>query len=70
MKDRDKIREYLRSEMKEVLRNVNPDVGRTTFHFCFSQAKFDALMDIDLLLKLEAFYKRSTKTRKKKIRGE
>lgn len=56
--DRHKIRTILRREMKKVINikerheeNTNP------FCFCFAQAKFDTLMDIDRELKLGAFYK-------------
>jgi len=61
MKDRQIIRKYLRKEMRKII-NPNRIIGKqklkeTTFAFCWGQAKFDALMDIDRILKLKAFYK-------------
>ena len=58
--DRHKIRAILRREMKKIV-NVKERVENnktlSPFAFCWAQAKFDTLMDIDRELKLGAFYK-------------
>lgn len=62
MTDREKIKRYFRKKMGQI---VDPDrilkgkkLSETTFAFCWGQAKFDTLMDIDIELKLGAFYKK------------
>ena len=65
MSDRDKIKKYLRKEMRRILiqeetRTIRKQkIDFTTFGFCWTQAKFDVLMDIDRELKLGAFYKKA-----------
>ena len=58
MSDRDKIKQYLRKEMRKII-TLSPKIEKTTFAFCWGQAKFDTLMDIDIKLKLGTFYKPS-----------
>ena len=52
--DRHKIRVILRREMKKI--NDMKEHIPEPFGFCFAQAKFDTLMDLDRELKLGAFY--------------
>lgn len=58
MTDRNKIKQYLRREMKKIATRKVHKIHRDTFYFCWGQAKFDTLIDIDLLLNLGAFYKK------------
>jgi len=46
---------FLRKKMKRVQRS---HIEAKPFDFCFSQATFDLLMDIDIEFKLGAFYKK------------
>ena len=59
---RDKLIKLLRDKMKKILHDNEITVPRklkdSTFGFCFGQATFDVLMDIDRELKLGAFYKK------------
>ena len=55
--DRHKIRVILRREMKKLNVKVPKSIKDTTFYFCWAQARFDTLMDIDRELKLGAFIK-------------
>ena len=56
MSDREKIKEYLIQEMEKISHETK-DKYKDHFHFCWCQAKFDTLMDIDVMLKLGAFTK-------------
>ena len=57
--ERDKIKRYLRKKMKMITQSSIPYSKKDmTFHFCWGQALFDVLMDIDIELKLGAFYKK------------
>lgn len=55
--DRHKIRTILRKEMKKLPSDSQLKNIKNPFAFCFAQAKFDTLMDIDRELKLGAFFK-------------
>jgi hypothetical protein len=57
-KERIKIKKYLRKEMLKIPNDASVEKGKKPFAFCYAQAKFDALMDIDRDLKLGAFYKK------------
>jgi len=59
-----KLKKYLQKEMKKLLGKTVLNVFKIqpkfseTFAFCWGQAKFDTLMDIDRELELGVFYKR------------
>ncbi len=56
--DRDKMKVILRKKMKSIMNIKKNSINKITpFSFCFAQAKFDILMDIDRELKLGVFYK-------------
>ena len=61
MTDRDKIKKVLRKEMKKATSSMKSLGSNSTFGFCYAQAKFDTLMDIDQELELGAFYRREKK---------
>lgn len=53
------LRRFLREEMKSIpnLVNIKPSERRKPFDFCFCQARFDMLMNIDYKFKVGAFFK-------------
>ena len=53
-----KLKRYMRKEMKKL---ANTPKKEDTFSFCWGQAKFDTLMDIDLALNLGVFFKKGRK---------
>ena len=55
--DRDKIKKILRKEMKKVNGTTKGPLPEP-FAFCFAQARFDILMNIDRELELGAFYRK------------
>jgi hypothetical protein len=65
MTERDKIKKVLRKEMKKatsIMKDIgNDSMKRLSFSFCYAQAKFDTLMDIDHELELGAFYRKEKK---------
>jgi len=61
MKDRERIKKYLRKQMEKVPEDAptgKSKQARAVFAFCYAQARFDILMEIDMELKLGAFYKK------------
>jgi len=60
MTDRDKIKKILRREMKKISKH-KITLSDNNFAFCFAQAKFDTLLDIDRELELGAFYRKEKK---------
>jgi len=58
MSDKDKIRKYLQKMMKGIPsdKQMKKLKLKTPFAFCYAQARFDMLMNLDLDLKLGAFY--------------
>ena len=56
MTEGEKIKRYLRKEMRKVPDDAFVEKGKNPFAFCYAQAKFDMLMDIDINLKLGAFF--------------
>ena len=55
------IKKYLRKEMKKIPSDKGIErlsKKHNLFPFCYAQAKFDALMDIDIGLKIGAFFKK------------
>ena len=56
MTEGEKIKRYLRKEMRKVPDDASVKKGKKPFAFCYAQAKFDMLMDIDINLKLGAFF--------------
>jgi len=50
---------YLRSEMKKVPNDAYVDKGKKPFVFCYAQARFNILMDIDIELGVGAFIRRT-----------
>lgn len=57
--DKHKIRTILRKEMKKLPndKQMKEMKSFSPFSFCFSQARFDILMDIDRELQVGAFFK-------------
>ena len=58
MNEKDWIKRYLRKEMRKIPSEKDMEKLKDPFSFCYAQAKFDALMDIDIGLKIGAFIKR------------
>ena len=58
-KEHQQIKRYLRKEMDKIPSDAEMHKGKKPFAFCYAQAKFDALMDIDRELKIGAFFKPS-----------
>ena len=55
------LRRFLRQKMKQVPTDGQMTKLKKPFGFCFSQATFDILMDIDREFDLGAFYKKEPK---------
>lgn len=51
-----KLKKYMIKEMGKICHTNHP-THKNTFYFCWSQAKFDTLMDIDRELGLNVFFK-------------
>ena len=62
MNERNKIKRYLRKEINKIPTASDLKKRNEPFAFCYAQARFDALMDIDIELDLGAF------TRREKLR--
>ena len=56
-KERQQIKKYLRKEMRKIPNDAEMHKGKKPFAFCYAQAKFDTLMEIDRELKLGTFFK-------------
>ena len=52
-----KLKQYLRKEMDKIPTDKQMKQGKEPFMFCYAQAKFDMLMDIDRTLNLGVFFK-------------
>ncbi len=64
-RERAKLKKYLRRQMKKVPDDADIEKDKKPFAFCYAQARFDILMEIDMELELGAFYK-NRKVRVKK----
>jgi hypothetical protein len=67
MKERIKIKRYLRKEMNKIPDDATVQRGKNPFYFCYAQAKFDVLLNIDMDLKLGAFIKGGLNNAERKV---
>lgn len=55
----EKLKEYMKKEMRKIVSVVaHKNIANKKFFFCWGQARFDMLMDIDRELNLGVFFKK------------